>query len=154
MKPRLVLFSMTAALLYVGPFLAGLTGSSIVLLPVFAAIFVIWVVLMRPAIWSKVTEGGTPLGLAMYLGGITILQMLLVVLAFALGRGLGTLTGDVSAIPQWLPPLLSLAALPIGRLIWTPDADLTATEAFLDEQEAALGWTDKKDSDKDSGDGD
>ena len=139
MSFRLVLLSLTGALLYIGPFLAGLAGASIALLPVFAAIFVIWVALMRPAVWAKATQSGTPLGLAIYLSGLTVIQLLLVVVCFALGRGLSVLIGDVVALPLWLPPALSLAALPLGRLIANPGSDLSETEALLDEAEAAQG---------------
>lgn len=137
MSFRLLLLSLTGALLYIGPFLAGLAGATIALLPVFAAIFVIWVALMRPAVWAKATQSGTPLGLAIYLAGLTVIQLLLVVVCFALGRGLSVLIGDVVALPLWLPPALSLAALPVGRLIANPAGDLSETEALLDEAEAA-----------------
>ncbi len=68
-----------------------------------------------------------------------MIQLLLVVVCFALGRGLSVLIGDVVALPLWLPPALSLAALPLGRLIANPGSDLSETEALLDEAEAAQG---------------
>lgn len=133
MSPRMARFSLTAALLYFGPFLAGMTGASLAVVPIFAAVFLLWLAAMRPGVWAKATSQGTPAGLAAYLGGLTILQMLLLLVAFAVGRGLATLIGGVIALPLVLPVLLAVAALPLGRMVRDPCAEDPDDEEFFAE---------------------
>jgi hypothetical protein len=130
------ILSVVAAMLYVGPFLAGLMAAPIGMLPVFLAIFMLWVIILRPSVWAKATAGGTPVALALHLGGLTLVQALLVMVSFGLGRGLAMLVGGTIDLPVWLPALLSLAALPVGRLVWTPEAEY---KAFAEEARRALG---------------
>jgi hypothetical protein len=144
MNIRMTLFSLAAALLYLGPLVAGLSSAPIALLPVFVAIFVLWVAILRPSVWSKATSGGTPVALAVHLGGLTLMQVLLVILAFALGRGLSTLVG-VLDLPVWLPVLVSLAAVPVGRMLWNPALDNAEADAFLDEAVRSVNGTDARD---------
>ncbi len=116
MSAQRSLFSLTAALLYFAPFMSGLSAAPEVLLVFFAAVLMLWIVALRPKIWSEVTASGTPLSLALYVGGLTIIQMLLVAFAFALGRGLAGLIGMALPLPVWLPILLALAALPLSLM--------------------------------------
>lgn len=142
MTARLALFSLTAALLYFGPFLAGLSDAPILLVLLFATIFLLWVAIMRPSIWAKTTGAGTPLALATYLGGLTIIQMMLVVFAFALGRGLAALLDGVISLPLWVPVLISMTALPLGALLRDPEAEAAEEQAVLDEiEKRARDWT-------------
>lgn len=129
MTPRMALFSLTAALLYFGPFLAGMTGAKAEFLPIFGAIFLLWLAVMRPAIWTRTSS--RPLALAAYLAGLTILQMLLVFLAFVLGRGISGLFEITIALPVAFPVILSLAALPLGGLVRDPAEDAAAEDDIL-----------------------
>lgn len=132
MKRQMKLFSVAAAMLYVGPLLAGLSAAPIAVLPIFVAIFVLWMTLMRPSVWAKATAEGTPTALAIHLGGITLMQVLLVIVAFGVGRGLGVLAGTLPMQP-WVPVLISLLAVPVGRILWNPALDDAETQAFLDD---------------------
>jgi hypothetical protein len=114
------LYSLMGAMLYLGPLLAGLTGAPEFVVAVFVAIFTLWVVVMRPAIWTKIDEQGAPVALALHLGAITIMQALLVILSFALGRGIAVLMGATLDIPPVLSVALSGAALLIARLMRAP----------------------------------
>jgi hypothetical protein len=49
MHNKLRLLMGTTALLYLGPLLAGLRGFGWPVVPVFAAIFVLWLIVLRPA---------------------------------------------------------------------------------------------------------
>ncbi|MFM2354837.1 MAG: hypothetical protein RLZZ528_573 [Pseudomonadota bacterium] len=131
MKRQMKLFSVAAAMLYVGPLLAGFSAAPIAVLPVFVAIFVLWMTLMRPSVWAKATADGTPLALAARLGLVALVQVLLVIVAFGVGRGLAGLVGVLEMQP-WLPVLISLLAVPVGRILWNPAIDSAETKAFLD----------------------
>lgn len=123
MSERSRVLSLIATLLFVGPLLAGLGGTSEVALPIFVAIFTLWLVIMRPAVWARVTREGTPVALAVHLAGVTLVQVILVMLCFVVGRGLSILIGAPLGLPGWLPVALSMAALPIGLLLRTPQAE-------------------------------
>lgn len=126
------IYSLMAAMLYLGPLLAGLAGAPEFLAAVFVAIFTLWVMVMRPAIWKKIGAQGTPLGLALHLGAITLMQALLVILCFGLGRGLAVLLGGTLDLAPVVPVALSGAALLVGRLMWNPER-AAGSDAFLDE---------------------
>lgn len=127
---RPMLFSLAAAMLYLGPFLAGLSHAPILFLPIFVALFVLWVALMRPAVWARVTREGTPLALAVHLGGLTLMQVLLVIAAFGFGRGLTAMVGTLDLSP-WKALALTALALPLGRLLWSTSSDRAEADAFL-----------------------
>lgn len=131
MDLRSKLYSLLAAMLYAGPLLAGLTGAPEALVAVFVGIFTLWIVVMRPAIWKAISTEGTPVALALHLGSVTLLQSLLVILCFAMGRGVAVLMGATLAIPAILPVLLSAAALIAARLVWQPQTG--RDDSFLDE---------------------
>lgn len=131
MDLRSKLYSLLAAMLYAGPLLAGLAGAPETLVAVFVGIFTLWVVVMRPAIWKAISAEGTPFALALHLGSVTLLQSLLVILCFAIGRGIAVLLGSTLAIPGILPVLLSAGALIVARAIWQTGRN--RTDAFLDE---------------------
>jgi hypothetical protein len=132
MKRQVKLFSVAAAMLYLGPFLAGLSAAPITVMPIFVAIFMLWITVMRPSVWAKATAQGTPAALAVLLGSITLVQTLLVVLAFAIGRGMGGLVGNLSMQP-WVPVLISLLSVPAARILWNPAIDSAETHEFLDD---------------------
>lgn len=128
---RSSLFSFMAAMLYAGPFLAGLSGAPETLVAVFVGIFTLWVTVMRPSIWRAISVEGTPLALALHIGSVTLLQSLLVILCFAVGRGISVLIGTTLNIPGILPVLLSAGALLLARVLWQAPAE--KPDSFLDE---------------------
>lgn len=117
---RLKLLLAAAALLYLGPLLSGLAGYGWANIPAFAAIFMLWLVLMRPqdfpqsaACWLNPSAW---LGFAARL----VLQVLLVAVCFGIGRGIGGVLGVQPAIPAVVPVAMSLLAVVFGRLISDP----------------------------------
>ncbi len=117
MRRRVI--SLLAALLYLSPFLAGLSAAPISVLPIFVAAYVLWVAVMRPAIWAEATAGGTPLALAVHLAGQTLVQVLLVFLAFGIGRGLSALVGALE-LPDWVAVVPALSAVPLAWALGAP----------------------------------
>ncbi len=92
----------TAALLYLGPLLAGFCGQGFLMSPLFIALLVLRTLLL--------TTEPAPLPLAAYLAP----RILLILLCFALGRGFGGVLGLTPTIPVLLPALLSFLAIPLA----------------------------------------
>lgn len=109
-----ILAALVAAPLYAAPFLAGLSMSPKALIPVFAAIWALWLLLARPARWTRRAVPGPALG-GLWLA--VLAQGLLIVAIFATGRGLAVLNGAALALPGWLPVALALTSLPLARLL-------------------------------------
>lgn len=120
------------ALLYFGPLLAGLGGFGWSVVPVFAAIFLLWLVIMRPADWPRsLADWGRPEAAIGFLTKLLV-QVLLVTVCFGIGRGIGGVMGFNPSMPGMLPIGLSFLSVPLARLIWNPDQD-AALDGFLDE---------------------
>ena len=117
MPNRATLAALAAAPLFLAPFLAGLAGSTPTLVPVFAAVWAVWLMLVRPAGWGRRAVPGLALG-GLWLA--VLAQVLLIVVIFATGRGFAVLSGQALALPVLLPPLLALGALPLGFLLARP----------------------------------
>lgn len=137
MLARFRLLKGATALLYLGPLFAGLSGLGWGIVPPFVAIFVVWLMVLRPEQWpASNTEWLTLLAWA---GALTqiLSQLMLVVILLAVGRGIGGIAGFLPMLSPWLPLAISFFAIPICRLIW--DARLAAERGeFLDgEAEAA-----------------
>lgn len=117
---RLRLLQAATALLYLGPLLAGLSGQGWATIPVFAAIFVLWSVILRPHLWpasfADLARGEALLAMA----SLVATQLLLVALCFAFARGLGGVTGLEPRLPFWLPAAISFLSVPLSRLVWDP----------------------------------
>ena len=120
MHNRLRLLKLATALLYLGPLLAGLLGQGWALVPVFAAIFVLWSVILRPKLWPARVGDLARSGALVPLASLVATQILLVVVCFAIGRGIGGVLGVEPVLPGFLPVALSLLAVPLSRLIWDP----------------------------------
>ena len=127
-----------AALLYIGPLLAGLGGFGWSMVFSFTAIFVVWLMVLRPEQWPAtpaewLTAQAWLAALAQVLS-----QLLLVGVLFAIGRGLGGLAdiGTVDLDPL-LPLSVSFLAIPLCRMLW--DAREAASQGYFldDEAEAA-----------------
>lgn len=124
MTHRLRLLQAATALLYLGPLLAGLAGQGWATIPVFAAIFVLWSVILRPRLWparlADLARGEALVAMA----SLIATQLLLIALCFAFARGIGGVMGLEPPLPFWLPAAISFLSVPLSRLVWDP-----ATEA-------------------------
>lgn len=108
------------ALLYFGPLLAGLGGYGWAVAPVFAAIFVLWLIILRPREWPRrMTDALRPNTLVSMASRI-VSQMLLVALLFAIGRGIGGVFDLVKPFHVMLPIGVSFLSIPLARMIWDP----------------------------------
>lgn len=116
-RPAPTLAALVAAPLYFGPFLAGLAQGPAALLPVFVAIWTIWQMLVRPPGWGRPAVPGVALG-GLWLG--VLAHGLLIVAAFATGRGFAVLIGGALALPGWIAVALALTALPLGLRLARP----------------------------------
>lgn len=109
MPLRYRLMTAATALLYLGPLLAGLAGHGWAEASVFIALFLLWLMILRPDAWS----GESRVRLASRIAG----QVLLVCACFAIGRGLGGVTALRPDLPTLLPLAVSFLAIPLSRLI-------------------------------------
>lgn len=112
MLNRLTILRAAAALLYLGPLLAGLAGAGWSMVPVFVALFLLWIFLLRPDLagqraWLPRLERAA-------------VQTLLVVVFFGIGRGIGGILGVTLGPPAWTAILISVMAILLGRLVLNP----------------------------------
>lgn len=137
MQNRLRWLKGATALLYLGPLLAGLGGFGWAVVPVFVAIFLLWLFVLRPQQWPRrLADWAEPQAL---LGVLTqaVVQVLLVAVSFGIGRGLGGVTGLVAPFPLMLPVAVSFLSIPLARMIWDP-WQAEALDSSLDEALARL----------------
>ncbi len=120
MFDKITLLRAATALLYLGPLLAGLGGFGWGLVPVFVLLFVLWLIFLRPESWPGTNANWRNGRSWLTLVSRGLVQALIVSILFGIGRGLGGVVGFPTAIPLWLPVLLSTAAILLGRLIWNP----------------------------------
>lgn len=142
MPTRMRLVKGIAALLYLGPVIAGLCGFGWSMVFSFTAIFVVWLMVLRPEQWpSTPSEWLTAQAWLAALAQV-LSQLLLVGVLFGIGRGLGGLAdiGTVDLDPM-LPLSVSFLAIPLCRMLW--DAREAASQGYFldDEAEAAHSET-------------
>lgn len=133
MQNRMRLLMAATALLYLGPLLAGLGGFGWATVPLFLALFLLWLFILRPQQWPRSLHDW----LSRYepwavLGSTAAVQLLLVLLLFGLGRGIGGALGFAPLYGASLPLAVSFLAIPLARLIWDP-WKYQQLNAFLDE---------------------
>lgn len=131
MHNRLRLLMAATAFLYIGPLLAGLAGFGWGLVPVFALIFIAWLMVLHPQNWPRNPDGWVHAQAWATLGTQGSVQLLLVAMLFGIGRGIGGTLGVAAPFPMVLPVLVSVLAIPLARIIWNPWRD-TEPEHFLD----------------------
>jgi hypothetical protein len=141
MLTRMRLVKGATALLYIGPLIAGLCGFGWDMVAPFTAIFVVWLMVLRPEQWpASPAEWMT--GQA-WLAALTqvLSQILLVGVLFGVGRGLGGLAdvGTVAVNPM-LPLSISFVSIPLCRMLW--DAEEAASQGYFLDEEAALAYAD------------
>jgi hypothetical protein len=129
---RTWLYVAATLLLYAGPVLAGIAGLPWDVAPVFAAIFLLWLVVLRPQMWPRtLADWLTPSALAAFVAR-ALVQVLLVLACMAIGRSIGGLFDPPPASPRAVALGLSLASVPLCRLIWDP-VKAQQMEALLDD---------------------
>lgn len=138
MTHRKRLIQAANVLLYMGPLLAGLAGSGAGYLPPFVALFMLWLVMLRPHKWPQ--RFGEWLTLRAGLAALTLLcsQILFVALLFGVGRGIGGVLGYMPLFNPVLPVALSLVALPLLRMASMPELAMVTGET-IDQ----LLWSDE-----------
>lgn len=134
---RMTLFKLAAAMLYLGPLLAGLAGQGWQVLPVFVLVFLLWLVVIRPQDWPPLAGWARPEPW-LALTGRAVVQLLLVALCLGVGRGLSGVAGLTADLPLLLPAGLSLAGVALARLVWNPEK-AAALDLFLDEAIDQIG---------------
>lgn len=117
---RLRLLQGAAALLYLGPLLAGLGDYGWRVVPVFSAIFVLWLIILRPSQWPRDLQAWRETQVWAASLGAAMVQVLLVTVCFGIGRGLGGVMGFVPMLHPMLPVAVSFLSIPLSRLIWNP----------------------------------
>lgn len=120
MHTRLRLLKGATALLYFGPLLAGLGGFGWAVVPLFAAIFLLWLFILRPQQWPRnLADWARPEALISLLTQ-AVVQVLLVAVSFGIGRGIGGVLGAVPPFPLMLPVGISFLSIPLARMLWDP----------------------------------
>lgn len=143
---RLALLKLVILMLYAGPLIAGLAGQGWGVLPAFAATFVLWQIVMRPADWPREAAGWTAPRVVTALAHVALMVVLVAVM-FGIGRGIGGVTGHLPQMPPYLPLALSFLAVPLARLVHDP-AKAQEMDAFLTDalrQIDAIGEEDEED---------
>ncbi|MDP2740575.1 MAG: hypothetical protein Q8O82_18140 [Pseudorhodobacter sp.] len=135
MPNRLQIFRVAGVLLYGGPLLAGLGGFGWPVVPVFIAIFLLWLVILRPQEWpASLADWQRPEAMVA-LAARAAVQLLLVALCFGIGRGIGGVLGGTPTVPVVVPIAMSLLAIPLARLVGNP-AEAAELDAPLDDAAA------------------
>ena len=123
-------FMMVAnALLYFGPLLAGLGGFGWGFVPVFTAIFVLWLIILQPFEFPINKSEWLSLDAWVAVSARAAVQLLLVVLLFGVGRGIGGILGAMTGFPILLPVAISFLSIPLARMIWDPWAQPPVPDA-------------------------
>jgi len=137
MLTRLRLLKGAAALLYIGPLFAGLTGLGWGVVAPFVGIFVVWLMVLRPEQWPAAP--GEWLGASAWIAALTqvLSQLLLVCVLLGIGRGLGAVAGFLPALNPIFPLAISFLAIPICRMLWDAGEAADLGIYLDDEAEAA-----------------
>jgi hypothetical protein len=108
------------ALLYIGPLMAGLGGYGWAIVPVFLAIFLLWLFILYPQQWPRSFHEWTQYQAWATFGTIAAMQLLLVTMLFGIGRGIGGTLGLKLPLGEMFPISISFLAIPLARMIWDP----------------------------------
>ncbi|MDZ4134807.1 MAG: hypothetical protein U1D06_04315 [Paracoccaceae bacterium] len=120
MQNRLRLLMGATALLYFGPLLAGLGGFGWAVAPVFGVIFILWQIVLRPHQWPRNWADWRRPEMLVGMAARSLMQVLLVTVCFAIGRGLGGVMGVLPPFSVMVPVGISFLAIPLARMIWDP----------------------------------
>ncbi len=133
MPTHLRLLKGATALLYIGPLFAGISGLGFGILAPFVAIFVTWLLILRPEQWPATAEEWlVPQAIGAVVTQI-LSQILLVCILLGIGRGVGAVAGFLPVVNPIFPLAVSFLAIPLCRLLW--DARAAADQGiFLDDE--------------------
>ena len=136
MQVKIRLLMGAAALLYLGPLLGGMIGLAWEAVPVFVALFALWMVVMRPSRWPRDIKDWNS---TIVLGGIlqVLVSVLIVVVLFAVGRAIASLSGLSLKVEPYLPIAIAFLATPISRMVWDPRKG-EAMEQVIDDAIAQI----------------
>ena len=136
MPIRLRLLKGANALLYIGPLFAGISGTGFGAIAPFVAVFVLWLLILRPEQWpASPAEWFAPQAIGAVLT-LVLSQVLLVFVLLGIGRGIGAVAGFLPAVNPIIPLAMSFLAIPLCRALW--DARAAADRGvFLDEEAEA-----------------
>lgn len=112
---HLTLFRGATALLYLGPLFAGLAGFGWALVPAFLAIFLMYLFVVRRSLFPRKSGDWADTGILVPLLTQTLVQLLLIVLCFAIGRGLGGVVGTLPAFSPLWTLAVSFLSVPLCR---------------------------------------
>jgi hypothetical protein len=140
MLTRMRLVKGAAALLYFGPLIAGLCGFGWGMVAAFVAIFVVWLMVVRPEQWPATPSEWLTTDAWLATLAQVLSQVLLVSVLFAIGRGLGGLAniGTVSVDPL-LPLSVSFISIPLCRMLW--DSEEAASQGYYLDDEAESAYS-------------
>jgi hypothetical protein len=124
------------ALLYLGPLLAGLAGFGWGLVAIFTVIFVLWLIILQPYEFPISRAEWLTTDAWVAVGARAVVQLLLVVVLFAVGRGIGGILGAMTGYPATLPIAISFLSIPLARLIWDPWSQANAPTADQPQQDS------------------
>ena len=132
MQNRLRLLMGATALLYLGPLTAGLGAFGWSVVPIFAAIFLLWSFILRPHQWPRHAADWAKAEALITLITQAAVQTLLVAILFGIGRGIGGVLATLPPFPLMFPIAVSFLSIPLARMIWDPwkDRDI---DRFLDD---------------------
>lgn len=137
MQNRLRMLMAVTALLYIGPLVAGLGGYGWAVVPLFAAIFLLWLFILRPHQWPQTLSAWVAPQALVALLTQGLVQVLLVALLFGVGRGIGGVLGTLPMISVLLPLSISFLSIPLARMIWDP-WKAEQMDRFLDDAIAGV----------------
>ena len=120
MPSRLTLLMGATALLYLGPLIGGLAGAGWPAVYAFAAVFVLWLAVMRPHEWPRDASRWRDPAVPLRAVTQVLVQLLLVAILFGVGRGIGGVAGYLPDLPLIWPLALSALSVPLSRLVWNP----------------------------------
>ena len=126
---RRYLMMIANALLYFGPLLAGLGGFGWGYVPVFTAIFVLWLIILQPMEFPINKREWLSADAWVAVCARAAVQLLFVVILFSIGRGIGGVLGAMTGYPPMLPIAISFLSIPLARLLWNPWAQPPAAAA-------------------------
>lgn len=133
MLTRIRLLKAATALLYVGPLFAGISGLGWGMVAPFVAVFVVWLMVLRPEQWPASSQEWLTVPAWGAAFAQLLSQILLVTVLLAIGRGIGALAGFLPSVNPIFPLALSFLAIPLCRILW--DAREAANQGvFLDEE--------------------
>ena len=126
---RRYLMMIANALLYFGPLLAGLGGFGWGYVPVFTAIFVLWLIILQPMEFPITKREWPSADAWVAVCARAVVQLLFVVILFSIGRGIGGVLGAMTGYPPMLPIAISFLSIPLARILWNPRAQPPAPAA-------------------------